>query len=144
MKFVNNSKTAVGIKTSFSNQKLTISVYGNPILDDGITLSMVSKKVKDLDAPAPVYEEDPTLEPGIEVEAKAATLGSRWVTNLVTKKDGVVVEEILLHNSTYKGKSATIKRNTSGTVVSTEGESSSEESSPADGNGLSAHMHIHI
>ena len=138
MKFVNNSKTAVGIKTSFSNQKLTISVYGNPILDDGITLSMVSKKVKDLDAPAPVYEEDPTLEPGIEVEAKAATLGSRWVTNLVTKKDGVVVEEILLHNSTYKGKSATIKRNTSGTVVSTEGESSSEESSPADGNGLSA------
>ena len=136
MKFINNSKTAVGIKTSFSNQKLTISVYGTPILEEGVTLSMVSKKTKDLEAPAPVYEEDPTLEPGVEVEAKAATLGSRWVTNLVTKKDGVVVEEILLHNSTYKGKSATIKRNTSGTVISTEGESSAEESSPADGNTL--------
>lgn len=137
MKFINNSKTAVGIKTSFSNQKLTVSVYGTPILEEGVTLSMSSKKVKDLDAPAPVYEEDPTLQPGVEVEAKAATLGSRWVTNLVTMKDGVVVEESLLHNSTYKGKSATIKRNTSGTVVSTEGESGTAESSYADGSALS-------
>ncbi|MBE5972473.1 MAG: vanomycin resistance protein VanB [Lachnoclostridium sp.] len=134
MKFINNSKTAIGIKTSFSNQKLTISVYGSPILEEGVTLSMSSKKVKDLEAPAPVYEEDQTLEPGVEVEAKAATLGSRWVTNLVKKKDGVVVEESLLHNSTYKGKSATIKRNTSGIVIPAEGESTAAEgSSPADG-----------
>ena len=117
MKFINNSKTAVGIKTSFSNLKLTVSVYGSPILEDGVTLSMVSTKVKDLEPPAPVYEEDQTLEPGVEVEAKAATLGSRWATNLVTKKDGVVINEIHFHNSTYKGKSATIKRNTSGVVI---------------------------
>lgn len=117
MKFVNNSKTAVGIKTSFSNQKLTVSVYGNPILEEGVTLSMVSTKVKELDPPAPVYEEDQTLEPGVEVEVKAATMGSKWVTNLVTKKNGEVIEEILLHNSTYNGKSATIKRNTSGVVI---------------------------
>lgn len=133
MKFVNNSKTAVGIKTSFSNQKLTISIYGNPILEEGVTLSMVSTKVKELDPPDPVYEEDPTLEPGVEVEAKAATPGSRWVTNLVTKKDGTVINEILLHNSTYNGKAATIKRNTSGTVASTEGESSSEETDSTEG-----------
>jgi len=139
MKFVNNSKTAVGIKTSFSNQKLTVSIYGNPILEEGVTLSMSSSKVKELDPPAPVYEEDPTLEPGVEVEAKAATMGSRWVTNLVKKKDGVVVEESLLHNSTYKGKSATIKRNTSGTVASSEGETSegagSTEAENPSGNG---------
>lgn len=126
MKFVNNSKTAVGIKTSFSNQKLTVSVYGNPILEEGVTLSMKSEKVKELDPPAPTYEEDPTLEPGVEVEAKAATPGSRWVTNLVTKKNGEVISEEFFHNSTYNGKPATIKRNTSGTVASTEGESTSE------------------
>lgn len=120
MKFVNNSKTAVGIKTSFSNQKLTVSVYGNPILEDGVTLSMVSTKVKELDPPTPVYEEDQTLEPGVEVEVKAATMGSKWVTNLVTKKNGEVIEEILLHNSTYNGKSATIRRNTSGVVIPAE------------------------
>lgn len=133
MRFVNNSKTAVGIKTSFSNQKLTVSIYGNPILEEGVTLSMKSEKVKELDPPAPVYEEDPTLEPGVEVEAKAATPGSRWVTNLVTMKDGKVVSEEFFHNSTYNGKSATIKRNTSGTVASTEGESSSGDSSAAEG-----------
>ena len=60
MKFVNNSKTAVGIKTSFSDRKLTISIYGNPILEEGVTLSMKSEKVKELDPPAPTYEEDPT------------------------------------------------------------------------------------
>lgn len=43
MKFVNNSKTAVGIKTSFSDRKLTISIYGNPILEEGVTLSMNRK-----------------------------------------------------------------------------------------------------
>lgn len=129
MKFVNNSKTAVGIKTSFSNQKLTVSIYGTPILDDGVTLSMKSEKVKELDPPAPEYTEDPTLQPGEEKEVKAAVMGSRWVTNLVTKKDGVVVSETLLHNSTYSGKPATIKRNTSGTVQSTEGTDSSESSS---------------
>lgn len=129
MKFVNNSKTAVGIKTSFSNQKLTVSIYGNPILEEGVTLSMSSSKVKELDPPAPVYEEDPTLEPGVEVQSKAPTMGSRWVTNLVTKKDGVVIEDKVLHNSTYKGKSATIKRNTSGTVASSEGVTLEGESS---------------
>lgn len=123
MKFINNSKTAVGIKTSFSDQKLTISIYGSPILEEGVTLSMESTKVKELDPPEPTYEEDPTLEPGVEVEAKAATPGSRWVTNLITKKNGEVISDVLLHNSTYKGKAATIKRNTSGTVASTEGES---------------------
>ena len=131
MKFVNNSKTAVGIKTSFSDRKLTISIYGNPILEEGVTLSMKSEKVKELDPPAPTYEEDPTLQPGVEVEAKAATPGSRWVTNLITKKNGEVISDEFFHNSTYNGKPATIKRNTSGSVAAPEGESSSE--SGADG-----------
>ena len=47
---------------------------------------MKSEKVKELYTPAPTYEEDPTLQPGVEVEAKAATPGSRWVTNLITKR----------------------------------------------------------
>lgn len=131
MKFVNNSKTAVGIKTSFSDRKLTISIYGNPILEEGVTLSMKSEKVKELDPPAPTYEEDPTLQPGVEVEAKAATPGSRWVTNLITKKNGEVISDEFFHNSTYNGKPATIKRNTSGSMAAPEGESSSE--SGADG-----------
>ena len=120
LRFVNNSKTAVGIKAAYSNQTLTVSIYGNPILEDGVTVSMHSEKIKDLDPPTPTYVEDPTLEPGVEVVAKAATPGSRWQTKLITKKNGQVVSDVLLHNSTYTGKAATIKRNTSGTVAATE------------------------
>lgn len=123
MKFVNTSKTAVGIKTSFSEQKLTVSIYGSPILEEGVTLSMQSTKVKELDPPEPNYEEDQTLELDAEVEVKAATPGSRWVTNLITKKDGEVISDVFFHNSTYKGKAATIRRNTSGVVVPAESES---------------------
>lgn len=117
MKFVNNSSSAIAIRTSFSNQKLKISIVGIPILEDGVTLSMTSKKTSELDAPAPVYEEDQTLQTGEEKIVKAETKGSRWVTNLVTKKDGVVVSDEFFHNSTYRGKAATIKRNTSGVVI---------------------------
>ena len=138
MKFVNKSKTAVGIKTSFSDRKLTISIYGNPILEEGVTLSMKSEKVKELDPPAPTYEEDPTLQPGVEVEAKAATPGSRWVTNLITKKNGEVISDEFFHNSTYNGKPATIKRNTSGSVAAPEGESSSESSTAGESQSSSA------
>ena len=138
MKFVNNSKTAVGIKTSFSDRKLTISIYGNPILEEGVTLSMKSEKVKELDPPAPTYEEDPTLQPGVEVEAKAATPGSRWVTNLITKKNGEVISDEFFHNSTYNGKPATIKRNTSGSVAAPEGESSSDSSAAGESQSSSA------
>ena len=90
LRFVNNRKTAIGIKASISGQTLTVSIYGNPILEDGVTVSMHSEKIKELDAPAPTYVEDPTLQPGTEVVAKAATPGSRWQTNLITKKNGQV------------------------------------------------------
>jgi len=133
LRFVNNSKTAVGIKAAYSNQTLTVSIYGNPILEDGVTVSMHSEKIKELDPPAPTYVEDPTLVPGVEVVAKAATPGSRWQTNLITKKNGQVVSDVLFHNSTYTGKAATIKRNTSGTVAATETASETAVSSGAAG-----------
>ena len=133
LRFVNNGKTAIGIKASISGQTLTVSIYGNPILEDGVTVSMHSEKIKELDAPAPTYVEDPTLQPGTEVVAKAATPGSRWQTNLITKKNGQVVSDVLFHNSTYTGKAATIKRNTSGTVAATETASETAVSSGAAG-----------
>ena len=119
MKFENNSKNAIAIRTSFSKRKLKISIIGIPILEKGVTLSMTSKKTAELDAPAPIYEEDQTLQLEEEKIVKAEKKGSRWVTNLVTKKDGVVVSDEFFHNSTYRGKPATIKRNTSGVVIPT-------------------------
>ncbi len=138
MKFTNTSEFPIAIRASFYNQELTISIYGVPILEEGVKVRMHSEKVSDIDPPPPVYEEDQTLQPGVEVVAKEPTLGSRWTTNLVITKDGTVVSDEFFHNSSYRGKAATIKRNTSGTVVLPEGESgaslSSDESSVLDPN----------
>lgn len=129
MKFVNNSSSAIAIRTSFADRKLKISIVGIPILEKGITLSMTSKKTGELNAPTPIYEEDQTLQPNEEKIVKAETKGSRWVTNLVTKKDGVVISDEFFHNSTYRGKPATIKRNTSGVVLPSADSSTAAESS---------------
>ena len=126
MKFVNNASTAIAIRTSFADRNLKVSIVGIPILEEGVTLSMSSKKTAELDSPAPVYEEDQTLQPEEEKVAIQETKGSRWVTNLVKKKDGVVVSDEFFHNSTYRGKPATIKRNTSGVVIPAETSAPSE------------------
>lgn len=125
MKFINNSSSAIAIKTSFADRSLKISIIGIPILEDGVTLSMTSQKTTELDAPAPIYEEDQALQSGVEKTIQEEKKGSRWVTNIVTKKNGVVVSDELLHNSTYRGKPATILRNTSGVVVTKADASSS-------------------
>lgn len=117
MKFVNNSKDAVAIRAKFADQKLTISIVGIPILEENERWYMKSEKVAELDPPEPNYEENQTLEPGVEKVVKQPVNGSRWVTNLVKEKDGKVVSDELFHKSTYKGKAATIQRNISGVVV---------------------------
>lgn len=117
MKFVNNTKDAVAIRAKFEKQKLTISIVGIKILGEDEKLYMKSEKVAQLDPPEPIYEENQTLEPGVEKVVKEPVLGSRWNTNLVREKDGAVVSDEFFHKSTYKGKPAIIQRNTSGVVI---------------------------
>lgn len=127
MKFVNNSKDAVAIRAKFADQKLTISIVGIPILKDGEKLYMKSEKVSDLDPPEPNYEENQTLEPGVEKVVKEAKNGSRWKTNLVKEINGAIVSDEFLHRSSYKGKAATIQRNTSGVVIPAETQENTQE-----------------
>lgn len=111
MKFLNISHAAVAIRARFSDQTLTLSIIGIPVLDDGVEIGMHSEKTNEYDPPEPDYVDDVNLSLGREVLVEAATKGSRWVTNLVTKKNGEVVKEVFLHNSVYKGHPATIKKN---------------------------------
>lgn len=130
-KFVNNSDYPIAIKASFSDQKVTCSVYGIPVLEEGVKVRMESEKTAELDPPAPTYEEDQTLQPNEEKTVKSATPGSRWSTALVTYKDGKEIERIDFHNSVYRGKAAIIKRNTSGVVVTTASPTQSETAAAA-------------
>lgn len=119
-KFVNNTSAAIGIRASYYDQTVTISIYGIPVLEEGVKYTLESKKIKDMDPPAPTYEEDPTLEPGIEKTKSSGSLGSYWETRLVITKNGEVVSREVDHNTTYKGHPAVILRNTSGSVAPTQ------------------------
>lgn len=125
-KFVNNTSAAIGIRASYSNQTSTISIYAIPVLEDGVKYSLESKKLKDIDLPAATYEEDPTLEPGVEKTKKAGSQGSYWETRLVITKNGEVISNEVDHNTTYRGHAPVILRNTSGTVAATESSDASE------------------
>jgi len=116
-KFVNNSSAAIGIRASYADRTVTVSIYAIPVLEEGVTYSLESKKVKELDPPAPTYEEDGLVVPGMEVVAKQPTMGSYWETRLVIKKDGEVISREIDHTATYKGHAAVIHRNTSGTMA---------------------------
>lgn len=130
MKFENNTRDSVGILASFANQTLKISIYGIPVLEEGVTLEMKSELTETLPLDPPTYEEDPTLQPGEEVVAKAGTAGTKYVTYLITKKNGEVIDKIVLHNSRYKGKAPVIRRNSTGIAPeSTAGEGSEVETS---------------
>lgn len=122
LRFVNKQNTSVAIRAVFEDKKLTVSIIGMPILEDGVKVSMRSEKTKEYDPPAPKYEEDQTLQPGQEVETTEGVKGSTWKTYLVTSKDGKVIKDDYFHTSTYRGKAGVVKRNTSGIVIPAETE----------------------
>ena len=128
-RFINTSSSAIGIKASYSNQTVTVSIYGVPVLEDGVTYSLEATKTETFDLPEPQYEEDQTLQPGQEVVKSKGTQGSRWQVKLVVKKDGQVISSVVDHTATYKGHNPVIRRNTSGVVIGGETESAAESTS---------------
>lgn len=113
-RFINSSKAAIGIRASYGDRKATVAIYGVPVLEEGISLSLESEKTEELPPPEPSYIEDQTLEPGKEVVEKSGTNGSHWVTYKIISKNGTEIERTKDHEKTYKGHAAVIRRNTSG------------------------------
>ena len=126
-KFMNNSDTAIGIRASYADQVCTVAIYGIPILEEGVKYDLKSTKLKDTDPPAPTYEEDLTLQPGIEKIKSNGSGGSYWETRLIITKDGEEVSKDVDHNTSYKGHAPVILRNTSGVVMLPEETSAPEE-----------------
>jgi len=118
MKFVNTCDTAIAIRAVLTGQTLTCSIIGIPILEDGVSIEMESKKIADLDPPAPEYIEDKSLKKGKEVVISEAKKGSRWATTYIVKKNGSITKEEPFHNSTYRGKPAKIKVNSQSETTS--------------------------
>lgn len=121
-RFINESEGPIGIRASYADRKATVSIFGIPVLEDGVKWDLYSEKAEDMDAPEPVYVEDKTLAPGTEKIEKAGSQGSRWITYKVVTKDGVEIERTEDHSKTYNGHAAVIRRNTS-TVMETPAQS---------------------
>ena len=115
-RFVNNSSTAIGIRARYADQTVTVSIYGVPVLEEGVTYTLRSKKLKDIDPPAPTYEEDPTLELNVE---KVKSSGSKG-TRLEIKKGDEIISQEVDHVVTYRGHAPVVLRNTSGSVMASE------------------------
>lgn len=130
-RFINRSKGPICIRASYADQKATVSIYGIPVLEEGITWDLDSEKVGEVDPPEPTYIEDQTLDPGTEKVEKAGTNGTTWVTYKVVYKDGKEIERVKDHEKTYKGHAAVIRRNTSDVKLSPEETEPSSETTTA-------------
>ena len=119
-RFVNTSEGAIGIRASYADQKATVSIYGIPVLDDGVTWKLYSEKTEEGEKPEPQYVEDPILAPGTEKVKSNGTTGSTWVTYKVIYKDGVEIDRVKDHEKIYKGHAPVILRNTGTTQVTAE------------------------
>ena len=102
-KFVNNSDFPIGIKAHYENRKVYVSLFGVPLLEDGITLDLESHKTASLPMPAPVYITAGSEEKGTE--------GSIWEAYKVTYKDGEEVDRVFDHKSKYIGHTPRILMN---------------------------------
>lgn len=113
LRFTNTSSAALVIRAHYENRTVTCSVIGIPILPEGEVISMHSEKIADSDVPEPTYEDDPTLEAGVQILVSAGDQGSTWNTYITHTVNGVVVSDELFHVSKYSGHKPKIRRNES-------------------------------
>ena len=115
--FTNTTDYSIGLRTIFENPVVRVEIYGVPVLEEGAKRYMQSEKTGEVDPPAPEYIEDPTVPFGQEVISRNAVNGSVWKTNIITEKNGEIVDTTYLHSTQYKGKNAVIRRNTTNPAV---------------------------
>ena len=102
-KFLNNSSGPVAVVMHFDEgeRKLRATVYGIPILEEGVTLDLHSELTETIPIPEPKYEEDPTLLYGEQIELTSGLEGKKVTTYLITLKDGKEIDRKVAYKSNY-------------------------------------------
>lgn len=95
--YSNSEIYAIGIRASYADNVVSVSIYSRPVLKSGYEYEFSSEKIKDLDLVRVL------IEPGDEKTPTTGSTGSIWETTLVVKKDGETTKEILDHKSYYTG-----------------------------------------
>ena len=114
---------AIGIRASYSNQTVTVSIYGRPVLKEGYTFSLDSTQTKTIEKVRKL------IEPGSDKQPTTGSEGSVWEVRLIIKKDGQVVSNNVDHNALYSGhiEYYTDETTAAETESSSEGELVSDE-----------------
>ena len=100
-KFKNTTNSPMYILTSFVDQKLTIEVYGEPLLSEGEHIDLRAETTATLSPGATDYIYDSSLYAGVEQEERAARTGYRVTTYIQRYKGEEMVEEKELFKSYY-------------------------------------------
>lgn len=98
-RFINDSEYAIGIRASFANKKVKVEIFSVPILENGRTQTLVSKKIEEFDEP-PIS----IIESG---KATKGTKGSEWQVHKVVKEGKNELEKVHDHYSRYQGHTPT-------------------------------------
>lgn len=100
--FRNDRTTPIFIVAYYQQRKCTVEIYGAS-LGAGISIDMATKTISTTNPPQePLYEQNPSLEPGTIQEKKKARTGYVVETYRIYKKNGVEYKRELLCTSTYK------------------------------------------
>ena len=98
-RFINNSNYTVGIKAHYAKQKVKIDIFAVPLLKDGQSQNLVSKKIQDMDMP--------TISIINEGKAVKGSQGSEWQVFKVIKEGDKEVERVFDHQTIYQGHTPT-------------------------------------
>lgn len=98
-RFINNSDYSVGIRATYAKQKVKIEIFAVPLLKNGQTQNLVSKKIQDL--------EMPTISIINEGHASKGTQGSEWQVFKIVKEGDKEIDRVHDHYAKYQGHTPT-------------------------------------
>ena len=98
-RFINNSNYSVGIKATYAKQKVKVEIFAVPMLPEGQTQNLVSKKLQDIDPPS--------LSIINEGKASKGSKGSEWQVFKVVKSGDKEIERVFDHQTSYHGHTPT-------------------------------------
>lgn len=108
-KFVNTTESPMYILTTFEDRKLTVEVYGEPLLEDGVTIELRAETTATIEPGATEYVYDSTLIQGYEEEERSARTGYRVTTYIQYYRGDTMIEERELFKSSYTAFSRIVR-----------------------------------
>lgn len=107
-KFTNNTGYPIKIVTSYENGYLTVKLLGTNVT--GVTAKMTHERLSTTNFEV-VYEDDPTLAPGVEKVKTTPYTGSKWRTyRHLYDRNGNLISSAYEATSDYKARNRVILR----------------------------------